>query len=96
MPAINFIRVDLPQPDGPTMLTNSPSANAKLVGANAVILSSRRVVYVLLRSTTSSNGGAGLLGWVVPRSSAALAIANDDGSSWNVDRLGTLLIDRPR
>src|SRR5215469_3409759 len=39
MPAMMFNRVDLPQPDGPTMLTNSPSATVKLTASMTVNLS---------------------------------------------------------
>ena len=35
MPAMSASSVDFPQPDGPTMLTNSPSATPKVTSCSA-------------------------------------------------------------
>ena len=49
MPAMIFSRVDLPQPDGPTTLTNSPSASGSATRSSARIWSPSRVSYSFRR-----------------------------------------------
>src|SRR5215468_2166806 len=43
-PAIMFSVVDLPQPDGPTRMTNSPSAMSRLILSTASAPSGKRLV----------------------------------------------------
>ncbi len=43
-PAIMFSVVDLPQPDGPTRMTNSPSAMSRLMLSTASAPSGKRLV----------------------------------------------------
>src|SRR5882672_9282040 len=51
-PAIMFIRVDFPQPDGPTMATNSPSPTVRLTASTTGRMP-LSVAKLLLRSETS-------------------------------------------
>src|SRR5258706_7706104 len=54
-PTIRFNKVDLPQPDGPTMVTNSPSAMSKSMESRATIFLPRTKYSFLTPSTASSD-----------------------------------------
>src|SRR6266568_3728952 len=53
-PAIMLSVVDLPQPDGPTRITNSPSAMSRLTSSTASAPSGKRLV--MLSRTISATG----------------------------------------
>ena len=53
-PAIMFSVVDFPQPDGPTRMTNSPSAMSRLMSLTASAPSGKRLV--TWSSTMSATG----------------------------------------
>src|SRR5919198_4303737 len=60
MPAMMFSKVDFPQPDGPTMLTNLPSSTPRLMSSRTVNWVSApgfANVFVRLRTVTAVDGG---------------------------------------
>src|SRR5689334_15679613 len=86
--------VDLPQPDGPMMETNSPGAIDSETSSTAVIGPSRVVKRLVTRSTSSSR-----LGWEGALVSALTA--SPSVPAWllprrNLDQLGELLLGERR
>src|SRR5271165_6226878 len=99
-PAIKCKRVDLPQPEGPTMQRNSPALTYRLIRSSA----SRGDPLVLYSNVMSLSATLGVRAstavckfWVVDTSEVGHAARREDKWRWSapVRRCGEILIARP-